>query len=149
MAGPKKAPLIPPMRRRRPQPLLVLGFVLVMAALMFAADLPSPGPGPGLKAAQGRLRVYYGNHPPRTDWVIVEIAARDGEVWVDLGLPGTQAAALIQGPREKMLAALRAHCPPRSDPAWKVLLMTQDIEIRGLGAGGKAFAAVSCRAATK
>ena len=52
-------------------------------------------------------------------------------------------------PRAEMLAALRGHCPPCSDPAWKVLLMTQDIEIRGLGAGGKAFAAVSCRAAYK
>ena len=112
-----------------------------------AADRPEPGPGPGLMAAEGRLRVYYREHPPRTDWEIIEIAAREGEVWVDLGLPGTRAAALIQGPREKMLAALRGHCPPRSDPAWKVLLMTQDIEIRGLGADGKALAAVSCRAA--
>ncbi len=141
------------MRRRRPQPLLVLAFVLVMAGLMFAADLPGPGPGPGsgpgLKAAQGRLKVYYGTHPPGNDWQLIEIAARDGEVWVDLGLPGTQAAALIEGPREKMLAALRAHCPPKSDPAWKVLLMTQDIEIRGLGPGRKAFAAVSCRATHK
>ncbi len=139
------------MRRRRPQPLLVLAFVLVMAALMFAADLPGPGPdpgsGPGLKAAQGRLRVYYANHPPGNDWRLIEIAAREGEVWVDLGLAGTQAAALIQGADEKMLAALRGHCPPRSDPAWKVLLQTQDIEIRGLGADGKALAAVSCRAA--
>ena len=136
------------MRRRRPQPLLVLAFVLVMAALMFAADLPGPESGPGLKAAQGRLKVYYREHPPGNDWHLIEIAARGGEVWVDLGLPGTQAAALIQGPREKMLDALRAHCPPRSDPAWRVLLQTQDIEIRGLG-GGKAFAAVSCRAAHK
>ncbi len=129
--------------------MLVLAFVLVMAALMFAADLPDPGPGPGLIAAQGRLRVYYREHPPGNDWRLIAIAAREGEVWVDLGLPGTQAAALIQGPREKMLAALRGHCPPRSDPAWKVLLMTQDIEIRGLGADGKALAAVSCRATHK
>ena len=137
------------MRRRRPQPLLVLAFVLVMAALMFAADLPGPGPGPGLKAAQGRLKVYYLEHPPGNDWAVIEIAARGGEVWVDLGLPGTQAAALIKGPREKMLGALRAHCPPRSDPAWSVLKQTQDIEIRGLTADGKALAAVSCRAAHK
>ena len=149
MAGPKKAPLMPPMRRRRPQPLLVLAFVMVMAALMFAADLPGPAPDPGLKAAQGRLRVYYGNHPPGNDWQLIEIAVRAGEVWVDLGLPGTQAAALIQGADEKMLAALRGHCPPRSDPAGSVLLQTQDIEIRGVGADGKALAAVSCRASHK
>ncbi len=140
---------MPPMRRRRPQPLLVLAFVMVMAALMYAADLPGPGPDPGLKAAQGRLKVYYGNHPPGNDWQLIEIAVRAGEVWVDLGLPGTQAAALVKGPRERMLDVLRAHCPPPSDPAWSVLLQTQDIEIRGLGAGGKAFAAVSCRAAHK
>ena len=93
LARPKKAPLIPPMRRRRPQPLLVLGFVLVMAALMFAAGLPDPGPGPGLKAAEGRLKVYYQEHPPGNEWRLIEIAARGGEVWVDLGLPRTQAAA--------------------------------------------------------
>jgi hypothetical protein len=115
------------MRRRRPQPLLVLGFVLVMAALMFAAGLPDPGPGPGLKAAEGRLKVYYQEHPPGNDWRLIEIAARGGEVWVDLGLPRTQAAALIQGADEKMLAALRGHSPPSSDPAWSVLLQTQDI----------------------
>ena len=137
------------MRRRRPQPLLVLAFVLVMAALMFAADLPGPGPGPGLKAAQGRLKVYYLEHPPGNDWRLIEIAARNGEVWVDFALPGTQAAALTQGAGEKILAALRGHCPPPSDPAWSVLLQTQDIEIRGLGADGKALAAVSCRAAQK
>ncbi len=137
------------MRRRRPQPLLVLAFVLVMAALMFARDPPVSGPGPGLKAAQGRLKAYYREHPPGNDWVIAAIAIREGEVWVDLGLPGKQAAALTEGPREKMLDALRAHCPPKSDPAWSVLLMTQDIEIRGHDAGGKAFAAVSCRAFNK
>ena len=127
LARPKKAPLIPPMRRRRPQPLLVLGFVLAMAALMFAAGLPDPGPGPGLKAAEGRPKVYYQEHPPGNDWRLIEIAARGGEVWVDLGLSGTQAAALIQGADEKMLAALRGHSPPSSDPAWSVLLQTQDI----------------------
>ncbi len=136
------------MRRRR-QPLLVLGFVLIMGALMFASDLPVTGPSLGLTTAQNRLKVYYREHPPGNDWRLIEIATRNGEVWVDLGLSGTQAAALIQGEREKMLAALRRHCPPRSDPSWKVLLVTQDIEIRGLGAGGKALAAVSCRATHK
>jgi len=134
------------MRRHRPQPLLVLAFVVAMGALMFAKDLPTSKSTLGLTTAAGRLKVFYAEHPPGNDWQIAGIAVRAGAVWVDLAWPQTQAAALSQGPREKMLAALRAQCPPASDPAWSVLKKTQDIEIRGLNANKKALAAVSCRA---
>jgi hypothetical protein len=137
------------MRRRRPQPLLVLSFVVIMGALMYAKDLPVSEPGLGLKVAAARLQVYYRETQPPTDWTIAAIEPRGGEVWVDLALPARQAAALAKAPRARLLAALRGLCPPQSDRAWSVLLKTQDIEVRGLGADGKALAAVSCRAAQK
>lgn len=134
------------MRRRRPQPLLFLAFVVIMGALMYAKDLPVTESNVGLKTAAGRLKVYYQETPPPEGWTVAAIAPRGGEVWVDLTLPGTMAAAFLHAPRRKMLDALRGQCPPKTDPAWTVLLKTQDIEVRGLGPEGKALAAVSCRA---
>ncbi len=134
------------MRRRRPQPLLFLAFIVLMGALMYAKNRSVPEPSMGLKVAAGRLKVYYRETPPPNGWTIAEIAPRDGEVWVDLAVTGTQAAALAEGPRERMVEALLRQCPPKSDKAWSVLLNTQDIEVRGLGADGKPLAAVSCRA---
>ena len=135
------------MRRRRPQPLLFLAFVVIMGALMFANDLPVTNSNVGLKTAAGRLKVYYQETPPPMDWAIAAIAPRAGEVWVDLTLPDVLAAAFLHTPRKKLLEALKSQCPPKADKAWSVLLETQDIEVRGLSPEGKALAAISCRAA--
>ena len=135
------------MRRRRPQPLLFLGFVIVMGALMYAKDLPTtPDSNLGLRTAASRLKVYFQENPPKNNWRVTDIKSRDGEVWVDIVLPKADAEALMQGPRAKMEEALLAQCPAKDDMAWKVLLKTQDIEIRGLKPDRKAIAAVSCRA---
>ncbi|NQU62409.1 MAG: hypothetical protein HQ512_14850 [Rhodospirillales bacterium] len=132
------------MRRRKPQPLLFLGFVIIMGALMYAKDLPTvPDSSVGLRAAVGRLKVYYQEYPPQNNWQIAEIASRDGEVWVDVIAHDAKTAA---HPRAKMVEALGNQCPVKDDIVWKVLLKNQDIEIRALSADGKAFAAVSCRA---
>ena len=128
------------MWRRRPQPLLFLAFVVVMGELMYAKKQPVSESSLGLKVAAQRLKVYYQETPPPKDWTIAEIAPRSGEVWIDITIPETQA---------KALGKLRDLCPPKSDQAWSVLLATQDIEIRSLGADGKSLAAVSCRAAQK
>ncbi len=131
------------MRRRRPQPLLFLTFVVTMGALMYAKKQPVNEPGLGLKVAAQRLTVYYRETPPPKDWMIAEIAPRSGEVWIDFTIPERQA------PGERMEGALKNLCPPKSDQAWSVLLETQDIEIRGLSPDGRPLAAVSCRAAHK
>jgi len=133
------------MRRRRPQPLLVLAFVLLMGGVMFAKKVPVSEQGMGLKMAATRLRVYYKESPPPKGWTVAEIASRKGEVWVDLVLSEIPAAALL----DALPVTLRGQCPPKTDAAWSVLLPAQDIEVRGLGANGKSLAAVSCRAARK
>ncbi|NQV83871.1 MAG: hypothetical protein HQ494_08635 [Rhodospirillales bacterium] len=133
------------MRRRRPQPLLFLAFVVIMGALIFANKLPVSEPVLGLKVATERLKVYYGETPPPTNWAVAEITPRSGEVWVDLTLPEKQATAFTHQPRRRILDALTSQCPPKTDPAGSVLLKTQDIEVRGLNGEGKALAAVSCR----
>lgn len=127
--------------------MLFLGFVVVMAALMYATRT---GPGSeqsvGLKMAAGRLAVYYQETPPPQGWTVAAIQPRAGEVWIDLTLPDAVAAAFPHNPRQKFLDALRDQCPPKTDRAWTVLRKTEDIEVRGLGPGGKALAAISCRA---
>lgn len=135
------------MRRRRPQPLLFLAFVVVMGALMFAKKQPVTEPGLGLKVAAQRLLVYYRESPPPKDWTIAEISPRSGEMWIDFTIPEDQARAQGKAPGERILRALMGLCPPKSEQAWSVLLKTQDIQVRGLGADGRSLAAVSCRAA--
>ncbi len=137
------------MRRRRPQPLLVLAFVVAMGALMYAKKQQVYEPSLGLKVAAQRLKVYYQDSPPPKDWTIAEIAPRSGEVWIDFRIPEGQVAALGKEAGERILGTLLDLCPPKSDQSWSVLLKTQDIEIRGLGADGRSLAAVSCRAAHK
>ena len=127
-----------PMRRRRPQPLLVLAFVMLMGVLMYVQKLPTREPVTGLKMASGRLSVYYTEHPPGPGWSVRSIAIQGRAVWVDLGFP-KESAGTIQD-------ALRARCPINTDAAWSVLLKTQDIEVRGLANDGKVIAAISCRA---
>lgn len=129
--------------------MLFLAFVVVMGALMYAnRNRPVSEQSVGLKMAAGRLAVYYQETPPPQGWRVAAIQPRAGEVWVDLTLPGAMAAAFPHSRRRKFLGSLRAQCPPKSDRAWTVLLKTQDIEVRGLSPGGKALAAISCRAAT-
>jgi len=131
-----------PMRRRRPQPLLVLAFVMLMGLLMYVQKLPTSEPVLGLKMASGRLPVYYTEHPPGAGWSVRSIAIQDRAVWVDFGFPSglsRQSAATVQ-------QALRSRCPINTDDAWSVLLKTQDIEVRGLAPDGKVIAAISCRA---
>ena len=126
------------MRRRKPQPLLVLAFVLIMGALMYVKDLPNPQPVLGLKMASGRLKVYYTEHPPGNDWTVRNIAIQGRAVWVDFDLP--------KEPPDTMLEALRTRCPLKTDAVWSVLSKTQDIEVRALPRDGKVIAAISCRA---
>ena len=116
---------------------------------MYAKKMPVSEPVLGLKVASSRLQVYFRETPPPKDWTIAAIEPAKGEVWVDLTLPEKQAAAFTHQPRRNLLDALTSQCPPQSDPAWSVLLKTQDIEIRSLSADGKALAAISCRAARK
>ncbi|MBC8338274.1 MAG: hypothetical protein H8E39_06250 [Alphaproteobacteria bacterium] len=131
-----------PMRRRRPQPLLVLAFVLLMGAVMYSQKTPVTESSLGLKVASTRLKVYYTGTPPPNGWAISAIAPRDGEVWIDLVLPDGPAST----PFDALLEKLGSQCPPKTDAAWSVLKPTQDIEVRGLDKTGKALAAVSCRA---
>lgn len=134
------------MRRRRPQPLLVLAFVIVMGAVMYAKDVPVTGSTMGLNVAANRLAVFYREAPPPDGWAVAEIAVHPGEVWVDLTLPEPMAAGIYHERRKPLLNALYGQCPPKADKAWTVLLKTQDIQVRGLAPGGNALTAVSCRA---
>lgn len=126
------------MRRRRPQPLLVLAFVMLMGVLMYIQKLPTREPVLGLEMASGRLSVYYTEQPPGPGWSVRSIAVQGKAVWVDFGLPKVTAGTIQD--------ALRARCPIKTDPAWSVLLKTQDIEVRGLANDGEVIAAISCRA---
>ncbi len=129
------------MRRRKPQPILVLAFVLLMGAVMYVKDLPNPEPVLGLKVATGRLKVYYTEQPPGAGWRVQDITIQGNAVWVDFAFP--------QKPGDRISGALGARCPNRSDAVWKVLLQTQDIEVRGLTPEGRVIAAISCRALPK
>ena len=131
--------------RPRPRPLLVLGFVLIMAALMYVQAPPNPHVSRALKDSSQRLKAYYRENPVPEGWKISEISVRDGKVWVDMVLPGPEAAALAGAAPERGGQTLGVHCPPRTDIVWRILSETQGIEIRGLGPGGKAFLAVDCR----
>ena len=128
--------------RPRSRPLLVLAFVLVMAALMYVQAPPSPKPSRALKEAAERLKAYYREQPLPFGWKIAGIAVRQGEVWVDMDLP----KAFMDMPYEAVATALGGQCPARSDVAWGVLGPKQEIEVRGSAPTGKILAAVNCRA---
>ncbi len=132
--------------RPRPRPLLVLGFVLIMAALMYVQAPPNPQLSRALKDASEHLKAYYRETPVPEGWEIAGISARNGKVWVDMVLPGSEAAALVKAAPGKGDQILGVYCPPRSDMVWRILSETQGIEVRGLGPGGKAVLAVDCRA---
>ncbi len=128
--------------RPRPRPLLVLAFILIMAALLYVQAPPSPKPSRALKEAAERLKAYYREQPPPVGWKIAGIAVRQGEVWVDMDLP----KAFMDTPHEAVATALGGQCPVRSDVAWRVLGPDQEIEVRGSAPTGKILAAVNCRA---
>ena len=128
--------------RPRPRPLLVLAFILIMAALMYVQAPPSPKASRALKEAAERLKAYYRERPPPVGWKIAGIAVSEGEVWVEMDLP----KSLADMPYEVVAAALGGQCPMRSDVAWRVLGPDQTIEVRGKTPGQKPFVAVDCRA---
>ena len=130
--------------RPRPKPLMVLCFVLLMAAIMYVQSPPSPGPSRALKDAAARMKAYFPENPPPKGWQIAAISTRDGAVWVDIKLPEAEAAFLSKPPA--LNQALGRQCPPKDDIVWRVLTPTQDIEIRAMVGGEKALLAVSCRA---
>lgn len=132
---------IGPMRPRS-RPLLVLAFVLVMAALMYVQAPPSPKPSRALKETAERLKAYYRERPPPVGWKIAGIAVSEGEVWVEMILP----KSLRDMPYEAVATALGGQCPMRSDVAWRVLGPDQTIEVRGSAPEGRTLAAVDCRA---
>ena len=132
--------------RPRPRPLMVLCFVLLMAAIMVIQSPPSPGPSRALKDGAARLKTYFQEIPPPKGWQIAAISTRAGAVWVDLRLPEAEAAFLSKPPSLALNQALGRQCPPKDDIVWRVLTPTQDIEIRAMAGGEKAFLAVSCRA---
>ncbi len=128
--------------RPRPRPLLVLAFVLIMAALLYVRAPPSPKPSRALKETAERLKAYYRERPPPVGWKIAGVAVSEGEVWVEMRLP----KSLADMPYEVVVTALGGQCPMRSDVAWRVLGPDQTIEVRGKTAGRKPFVAVDCRA---
>ncbi|MEE9316881.1 MAG: hypothetical protein V3U48_01170 [Rhodospirillales bacterium] len=132
--------------RPRPRPLLVLGFVLIMAALMYVQAPPNPQLSRALKDAEKHLKAYYRETPVPEGWEITGISSRNGKVWVDMVLPGSQAAALVNSAPGKGDQTLGVYCPPRTDMVWRILSETQGLEVRGLDPGGKAVLAVDCRA---
>ena len=132
--------------RPRPRPLLVLGFVLIMAALMYVQAPPNPQLSRALKDAAERLKAYYRGNPVPENWKITGVSTGADDVWVDFSLPGGEAAALVQGPRDKMVETIGAQCPVRTDIVWRVLSPTQGIEIRARAAGKEPFIAVNSRA---
>ena len=132
--------------RPRPRPLMVLCFVLLMAAIMFIQSPPSPGPSRALKDAAARMKAYFPENPPPKGWQIAAISTRAGAVWVDIKLPEAEAAFLSKPPSLALNQALGRQCPPKDDIVWRVLTPTQDIEIRAMAGGVKALLAVSCRA---
>ncbi|MCH7865961.1 MAG: hypothetical protein IIC56_12195, partial [Proteobacteria bacterium] len=73
--------------RPRPRPLLVLAFILIMAALLYVQAPPSPKPSRALKEAAERLKAYYREQPLPFGWKIAGIAVSEGEVWVEMVLP--------------------------------------------------------------
>ena len=135
--------------RPRPKPLMVLCFVLLMAAIMYVQSPPSPGPSRALKDAAARMKAYFPENPPPKGWPIAAISTRAGAVWVDIKLPEAEAAFLSKPPSLAFNQALGRQCPPKDDIVWRVLTPTQDIEIRAMAGGEKALLAVSCRAFNK
>ncbi len=135
--------------RPRPRPLLVLGFVLIMATLMYVQAPPNPQLSRALKDAEKHLKAYYRENPVPENWKITGVSTGADEVWVDLSLPRTEAEALIQGPRDKTVEIIGAQCPARSDVVWRVILPDQGIEIRARPTGKEPFIAVNCRAFVK
>ncbi len=135
--------------RPRPKPLMVLCFVLLMAAIMFIQSPPSPGPSRALKNAAARVKAYFPEKPPPKGWQIAAISTRVGAVWVDIKLPEAEVAFLSKSPSLALNQALGRQCPPKDDIVWRVLTPTQDIEIRAMAGGENALLAVSCRAFIK
>ena len=132
--------------RPRPKPLMVLCFVLLMAAIMYVQSPPSPGPSRALKDAAARMKAYYPENPPPKGWQIAAISTRAGAVWVDMRLPEAEAAFLSKPPSLALNQTLGRQCPPKDDIVWQILTPTQDIEIRAMAGAEKALLAVSCRA---
>ena len=132
--------------RPRPRPLMVLCFVLLMAAVMAIQSPPSPGPSRALKDGAARMKAYFPENPPPNGWQIAAISTHDGAVWVDIRLPKAEAAFLAKPPFLALNQALGRQCPPKDDIVWRVLTPTQDIEIRAMAGGERALLAVSCRA---
>ena len=135
--------------RPLPRPLMVLYFVLLMAAIMYFQSPPSPGPSRALKNAAARMKAYFPEIPPPKGWQIAAISTRTGAVWVDIKLPEAEAVFLSKPPSLALNQALGRQCPPKDDIVWRVLTPTQDIEIRAMAGGEKALLAVSCRAFNK
>ncbi|MBI2585968.1 MAG: hypothetical protein HYW28_08890 [Rhodospirillales bacterium] len=137
--------------RPRPRPLLVLGFVLAMAAVWVAYAPPSPTMGRALKDAEARLNEFYrgGALPPGWRLAEVSVVSRRHEVWVDVRLADAAAAALAERPRPAIAAAVARLCPPISDPVWRILQPRQEIEVRAATESGQVLAAVNCRAAAR
>ncbi len=84
--------------RPRPKPLMVLCFVLLMAAIMYVQSPPSPGPSRALKDAAARMKAYFPENPPPKGWQIAAISTRAGAVWVDIKLPEAEVAFLLKPP---------------------------------------------------
>ncbi len=135
--------------RPRPKPLIVLCFVLLMAAIMVIQSPPSPGPSRALKDAAAQMKAYFPENPPPKGWQIAAISTRAGAVWVDMRLPEAEAASLSIPPFQALNQALGRQCPSKDDIVWRVLTSTQDIEIRGVRAEGKVLISVNCRAFNK
>jgi len=137
--------------RPRPRPLLVLGFVLAMAALWVAYSPPSPTMGRALKDAEARLKEFYrgGVLPPGWRLAEVSVVSRRHEVWVDLRLADAAAAAFAGRSRPAVAAAVARLCPPNDDAVWRILAARQEVEVRAATEGGQVLAAVNCRAAAR
>jgi len=116
-------------------------FVLLMAALLYAREPPSPRPSRALKEAAERLKAYYRETPSPDGLAVVAVDVRGGEVWVDVRAPARPGADLA--------GEIEARCPPASDVAWRLLADHQIIQVRAVTGSGQALVAVDCRVRTR
>jgi hypothetical protein len=126
---------------------LVLGFVVAMAAVYYSQNPPSPLPSRALKEAAEYLRGYYRHKPNTADLEVAGITTGPGTVWVDVRVPEFARIPPESNRDAGTTARLRPVCPSGSDIAWKILLPDQDIEVRAVNRSGHVSIAISCRVA--
>lgn len=137
--------------RPRPRPLLVLGFVLAMAALWIARPPPSPTLSRALKDAEAKLKDHYRLHPPPAGWTLTGVVARarQSEIWVDFAVAAGHPGLTAGKPYRALAETMAGLCPAKADPVWRLLAKRQEIEVRAVSDDRGVLVAVNCRAEGK